>query len=118
MIEADLDPISAVTAPNPYPYYARLVADRPFYCEERIGMWVASSALAVDEVLASSALRVRPTAEPVPKAILGTSIGDTFGRLVRMTDGPSQTLLKTAMNGALGRADLQAIAIASSRCPP
>ncbi|MFL6235910.1 MAG: cytochrome P450, partial [Thermoanaerobaculia bacterium] len=38
------DPIAAVTHRDPYPYYARLVAERPVYHDGPLGLWVASSA--------------------------------------------------------------------------
>src|ERR1700719_3804800 len=61
------DPIAAVTHPDPYPYYADLVAYKPIYHDETLGLWVASSANAVSAVLASEICRVRPLAEPVPR---------------------------------------------------
>jgi cytochrome P450 len=104
---ADLTPITAVTAADPYPYYAGLVASRPFGWDERINAWVAASAAAVTEALGQPALLVRPPAEPVPPGIVGTAAGDVFGRLVRMTDGPLQQRLKSIVAAALGRADLE-----------
>ena len=83
-----MTPISAVTAPDPYPFYEQLVAERPFYFDDDLGMWIASSAQAVEEVLSQPAMRVRPPSEPVPKAIAGTVAGDIFSRFARMTDGP------------------------------
>ena len=41
------DPIAAVTHPDPYPYYADLVARTPVYCDDTLGLWVAASAEAV-----------------------------------------------------------------------
>ena len=41
---APLDPISAVTAPDPYEFYSELVAERPLYFDDRLHLWVASSA--------------------------------------------------------------------------
>ena len=92
----DLSPITAVTAPDPYPYYAALVARRPFGFDDDLGLWVAAGADAVSAVLADSALVVRPPAEPVPAGLVGTAAGDVFGRLVRMTDGPLQQRLRGA----------------------
>lgn len=66
------DPIAAATHPDPYPYYARLVAERPFHRDPVLGLWVASSAAAVTAVLTNPACRVRPRAEPIPPALLGT----------------------------------------------
>jgi len=95
------DPIAAVTHPDPYPYYEHLVAEKPFERDERLGLWVAASAEAVTAVLTSEICRVRPPAEPVPKALLGSSAADIFGRLVRMTDGPGQQTLKRTVTTTL-----------------
>ena len=81
------DPIAAVTHRDPYPYYAELVATRPVHRDEALGLWVACSAAAVTDVLGHPACLVRPPAEPVPGALLGSPAGDIFGRLVRMNDG-------------------------------
>src|SRR5262245_35711036 len=81
------DPMHAVTHPDPYPYYADLVARCPLHRDDALGLWVASSAEAVMAVLTSERCRVRPPAEPVPAALAGSAAGDVFGRLVRMNDG-------------------------------
>jgi cytochrome P450 len=99
-----VDPIAAVTDPDPYPYYAGLVAQTPMYRDERLGMWVASSAAAVTDVLTSNACRVRPPGEPVPRALDGTAVGEIFRRLVRMNDGDGHRALKTAVSAALASA--------------
>lgn len=99
------DPIAAVTHPDPYPYYEHLVAEAPFERDERLGLWVAASAEAVNAVLTSGICRVRPPAEPVPKALLGSSAADIFGQLVRMTDGPGQQALKIKVMATLGSMD-------------
>ncbi|MCC5580170.1 cytochrome P450 [Microtetraspora sp. AC03309] len=99
---SELTPITAVTAADPYPWYADLVRNRPFGWDEGLGMWVAASAEAVTAVLGEPALRVRPPAEPVPAGIVGTPAGDVFGHLVRMTDGPAQQRYKRAVRAALG----------------
>jgi hypothetical protein len=67
-----LDPLTAVTAADPYPFYAQLVSERRFFHDTRLGLWVASSAEAVTAVLESPHGRVRPASEPVPRALLGT----------------------------------------------
>jgi cytochrome P450 len=95
------DPIAAVTHPDPYPYYAELVACRPLYRDETLGLWVASSAAAVSAALASDACRVRPPAEPVPGTLLGSPAADLFRRLVRMNDGAHHDALKRALAAAL-----------------
>ncbi|MFF5706524.1 cytochrome P450 [Streptomyces sp. NPDC012794] len=98
-------PVEAVRLADPYPYYARLVAERPFARDEALGAWVAADAAAVRAVLGSGALRVRPVAEPVPAGIAGTAAGEVFGELVRMTDGAPAARLKGIVAGALARAD-------------
>ncbi|MBT2402877.1 MULTISPECIES: cytochrome P450 [unclassified Streptomyces] len=100
------NPIEAVRLPDPYPVYARLVAEDPFAYDEALRAWVAADAAAVRKVLGSGALRVRPPAEPVPAGITGTAAGEVFGELVRMTDGDLQRRLKVVVVDALGRADM------------
>lgn len=98
-------PVAAVTHPNPYPYYARLVADRPLHRDRELGLWVASSAEAVTAVLSHDACRVRPVAEPVPRALLGSPAADIFRHLVRMNDGASHCPLKQVVSATLGSVD-------------
>jgi cytochrome P450 len=99
------DPIAAVTHPDPYPYYAHLVAEAPLYRDEALGLWVAASAAAVTGALSDDALcRVRPPAEPVPRALVGSPAGEIFSRLVRMTDGQDRCPLKQAVSAALASA--------------
>ncbi|KIF03963.1 hypothetical protein PL81_21330, partial [Streptomyces sp. RSD-27] len=90
----DPTPVEAVRLADPYPFYARLVAERPFAFDEALGAWVAADAAAVRAVLGAGALRVRPVAEPVPAGIAGTAAGEVFGELVRMTDGAAAVRLK------------------------
>jgi cytochrome P450 len=112
----ELTPLSAVTARDPYPYYARLVAERPFAYDERIGAWVAAGAAAVQRALDSPALRVRPPSEPVPQAMLGTSLGDMFARLARMNDGARHAALTSSTAGVLGTWDLDEVGRTAARC--
>ncbi|HSF43373.1 MAG TPA: cytochrome P450 [Thermoanaerobaculia bacterium] len=99
------DPIAAVTHANPYPYYADLVARAPLAYDDALGLWVAASAEAVTAVLTSDLCRVRPSAEPVPRALLGSSAAEIFGRFVRMNDGPRHHVLKQAVAATLGSLD-------------
>ena len=98
-----LTPITAVTAADPYPWYADLVRDRPLEWHDGLRLWVAASAEAVTAALREPGLRVRPPAEPVPPGIVGTPAGEVFGRLVRMTDGPVQQRYKQVVVAALGQ---------------
>jgi len=104
-MELPRDPVAAVTHPDPYPYYESLVAERPVYREEALGLWVASSAAAVTAVLSSDLCRVRPPAEPVPRALLGSPAGDIFRHLVRMNDGPGHCPFKQAVSATLDSVD-------------
>lgn len=98
-----LTPIGAATAANPYPYYALLVAQRPFHYDAELRMWVAASAAAVEAALCSEALAVRPLSEPVPSAITQTPAGDLFGRFMRMRDGAYHAARKREASAALDR---------------
>src|SRR3982751_4510280 len=107
------DPIAAVTHRDPYPYYARLAAERPIHHDASLGLWVAASAEAVMAVLASDLCRGRPPAGPVPAKLQGTAAGDLFGRLVRQNDGDRHAPLKQAVSAALGAVDGQKAGAAS-----
>ncbi len=107
------DAIAAVTHADPYPYYAALVAERPFYRDDKLNLWVASSAAAVDAVLACANGRVRPPAEPVPRALAGSPAGDIFRHLVRMNDGAGHCPFKQAVAATLSTAaDIRVAAVA------
>jgi cytochrome P450 len=101
MIAPPRDPIAAVTHADPYPFYAELVASRPLYRDDTLGLWVAASAAAVTAVLISDLCHVRPPAEPVPKALLGSPAAEVFRHLVRMTDGTGHAHGKQAMSATL-----------------
>ncbi|UIF91508.1 cytochrome P450 [Cupriavidus sp. UYPR2.512] len=92
-----IDPLSAVTHPDPYPYYRELATSRPFFRDERLGLWVAAGQREVAAVLAHPDCRVRPPAQPVPPALAGTAAGDLFGRLIRMNDGAAHVPLKALL---------------------
>jgi cytochrome P450 len=109
------DPIAAVTHPDPYPYYAELVASTPMYRDPSLNLWVASSAAAVTAALTSDFLRVRPAPEPVPTGIAGTPAGAVFGHLVRMTDGPAHGPLRRNVVMALSAFDPVTIAHTADR---
>ncbi len=94
-------PLAAATHADPYPYYAQLVAERPLYYHAELKLWVASSAAAVEAVLACELCRVRPSAEPVPTALLGTPAAVIFRQLVRMNDGAGHCPFRQAVTAAL-----------------
>jgi cytochrome P450 len=110
------DALAAVAHPDPYPFYAALRAERPFGHDDRLGLWVAADARAVDDVLAHPACRVRPPIEPVPAHLDGTRSGDVFGRFARTTDGAAHGRLKPPLAAALAAFDLAAIARMAETC--
>ncbi len=97
--------IAAATHSNPYPFYAGLVAEKPIYYDDALHLWVASSAKAVSAVLSNDLCRVRPAAEPIPRAVVGSTAGKIFGALVRMTDGRGHCPLKKAVTTTLDMLD-------------
>lgn len=116
--EVVLFPESLLTAaahPDPHPYYAALLAYRPFYREHRLDLWVALGAKEVAEVLASEAMRARPPAEPVPAAIKGAPAGEVFKDLVRMNDGHRHAHAKAAVGACLRTLDPAHVAAIARR---
>jgi cytochrome P450 len=99
------DPITAVTHPDPYAYYADLVAHRPLYYDDELRLWVASSAVAVATVLTNHLCKVRPANEPVPKSLLESPAAEIFRHLVRMNDGERHCPFKQAVSAALASID-------------
>lgn len=93
--------VAAVTHPNPYPFYAHLVAEKPLYYDEALNLWVASSASVVTAVLTNALCRVRPAAEPVPATLLGSPAATIFQSLVRMNDGANHHPVKQAVSSTL-----------------
>jgi len=99
------DPIAAVTHPDPYDYYADLVARKPLYYDDKLRLWVASGAGAVAAVLTNHLCRARPANEPVPKSLLGSPAAEIFRHLVRMNDGERHCPFKQAVSAALASID-------------
>lgn len=99
------NPIAAVTHLDPYPYYADLVAHKPIYHDETQGLWITSSAAAVNAVLTSDLCRVRPLTEPIPKPLLGSPAADIFGSFVRMNDDKGHFPFKYAISATLQSID-------------
>jgi cytochrome P450 len=108
--------IAAVTHPDPYPYYADLVAHQPMYYDESLKMWVASSAAAVRAVLTSPIVRVRPIAEPIPNALLDSPAADIFRHLIRMNDGARHLPYKVAVTAGLSTQLVAQVQYASRQC--
>lgn len=114
-MSAPADAVAAATDPDPYPFYADLVAWRPFDFDTRLGLWVAASAEAVTAVLSAPAARVRPAAEPVPATLVGTVAGEIFGRFLRMRDGAAHAALRGAVVRGIERHGADAVTAATHR---
>ncbi len=104
-----MNPISAATHVDPYPYYAELRAAGGLTFYPDLKLWVASSARAVCAVLAHAGCRVRPAQEPVPKAIAKGMAGKIFGQLMRMNDGERQRCPRSAIEPELALLDPDAV---------
>jgi cytochrome P450 len=88
--------------PDPYAWYARLRAGRPLFFDEGLGLWVVSAPWLVEQALRDARLRVRPPAEPVPRALQGRALGEVFAQLVRMNDGAFHAHHRPQVEAALG----------------
>ena len=103
-----MEPLNAVAAAahaNPYPYYRRLLGGPELAFDPSLALWVASRASVIGEVMANVHCHVRPTGEPVPSAIAGTSAGAVFARMVRMNEGPFHAQAKRAIIEAMAALD-------------
>ncbi len=101
------------THPDPYAYYASLVAERPLFRDEAHGFWVAASADIVKAVLESPLCLTRPRAGRIPALVEAGPMGRIYGRLVRLRDDGPGRVLKEAMVRAFHKIDLaEAAAIA------
>jgi cytochrome P450 len=98
--------LAAATHPDPYPYYAALVDGPPLVYDAPRKLWIASSAASVKAVLANADCHVRPAAEPVPAAIVGSAAGDVFGYLLRMNEGIRHQTPKLVLQRFLAGVDL------------
>lgn len=105
--------IDAVTHADPYPWYAARRAEASLAFDEVLGLWVVVRADAVRAALRSPALRVRPPAEPVPRALVGTATGEAFGHLVRMNDGAFHATHRPDVDRAAERFGAEDVAAAT-----
>lgn len=104
-----MDPIIAATHADPYPYYAQLRAEGGLVFHQGLNAWVASNARAVAAVLAHPDCHVRPSSEPVPKAIVAGMAGNVFGQLMRMNEGERQRCPRSAIQPGLALIDVDEV---------
>lgn len=102
--------LAAAAHPDPYPFYADLVARAPLSYDEEHRLWVAAGAAAVRAVLSHPHGRVRPPSEPAPAPIVGSPLGEIFRRLVRWRDDPPRQALKEALAADLDALDQPSLA--------
>ncbi|WP_455827477.1 cytochrome P450 [Pseudomonas graminis] len=110
-----MTPFEAATQADPYPYYAGLRQQNGLIFDPVPGVWIASSAKAVEAVLGHPDCRVRPVNEPVPAAIAQGNAGMIFARLMRMNEGPQHLCPRRAIEPALNAAGTTGIADIVSR---
>ena len=106
------DTVAAASHPEPYGYYRHLREQTPLYFDHGLNLWVAASHAVVEAALQSPALRVRPPAEPVPHALLGSPAGEVFANLVRMNDGGFHASHKPQVQQSVRRWTLEQVAAA------
>lgn len=115
-------PLQAGQQACPAALYGTQAQEQPFHYHPQLAVWVAASAAAVDEVLHSPLCGVRPAGEPVPPALLGTSLAPFFARLLRQNDGTPHLAAKQPLQQALAAvSQLQlraALATALAGCQP
>lgn len=107
------DVLAAPSHPDPYPWYERLRRGQPLAFDATLRLWIVADAALVREALAHPGLRVRPPAEPVPRALAGTAAGEVFAQLVRMNDGAFHALHRPAVAASASRFTDQAVAAAA-----
>jgi cytochrome P450 len=108
-----MEPTNAIAAAShhdPYPYYQHLLAGPALVFDAALGVWIASRAAVVGEVMNNPHCQVRPAAEAVPKAIAGSSAGEVFARLARMNEGAPHGEARRAIAAALDGVDMAATA--------
>lgn len=93
--------LAAVTAADPYPFYATLREEWPFGWDPELGAFVAADAASVTAALAEPRLGVRPPGEPTPAVLAGRPCGEIFRRLVRQDDSEKRVARKAALEATL-----------------
>lgn len=105
-----MTPLQAATHADPYAYYASLRRNAQLGFDASLGLWVASTAKAVEAVLMHPDCRVRPSHEPVPAAIASGAAGQVFSKLMRMNEGVAHQCPRAVVEPALATVDAQRIA--------
>ena len=83
-----IDILQAASHTDPYPAYRQLLAGPDPVHDPASGLWIVTRGATVLEALRHPDLRVRPPDEAVPRALVGSPVGELFQHLVRQNDGP------------------------------
>jgi len=94
MTDSPINALAAVQHVNPYPYYATLRQGANLTFDTSLNLWLAAKASVIRQVLAHPAAKVRPLKEAVPAHLAGSTVGQIFSHLIRMTDGAMQQQAK------------------------
>lgn len=103
------DAIAAASHADPYPYYRQFLAGPELYFDANLQLWIAGRAAVIQDVFDNPCCLVRPSAEPVPRAIAGNAAGAVFARLMRMNEGAANTLPRQVIGQALAALDPVAV---------
>lgn len=114
-MEDPRDVLQAPTHPDPYPWYARLRRERPLFFDDALGLWVVAAPALAREALREPRLRVRPPAEPVPRALAASLTGEVFAQLVRMNDGAFHARHRPAVAARAARWEAAQVEAAAER---
>ncbi len=115
MPEDPIDPIDAVSHPNPYPYYAALRAESGVHWFAERKVWALVSEPLVTAAFDMAHARVRPPSEPVPAFLQTTQAGAVFGRLARMSDGPPHATQRERTMLLMRRLNRELVAAGAAR---
>ncbi|CAI2797472.1 MULTISPECIES: cytochrome P450 [Pseudomonas] len=110
-----MTPFEAATHADPYGYYSNLRRKNGLLFDAELGLWIASSANAVEAILGHPDCRVRPLSEPIPPAIARGAAGVIFGRLMRMNEGPQHLCPRMAIEPALASVGKESLSEIVSR---
>lgn len=106
-----IDILQAASHPDPYPLYRELLAGPDPVRDPVHGLWIVTRGDTILQALQHPDLRVRPLDEPVPRAIVGTPVGELFQNLVRQNDGPVRHVApKASLQRALATVPLDDVA--------
>jgi cytochrome P450 len=99
-MQLHLNPVTAVTHMDPYPYYRTLARQTALEWDPSLNLWIAAHPACVRAILAHPDCRVRPPHEPVPVTITGPA-GNVFAALARMSDGAPHAARRAAVERVL-----------------